>query len=197
MDTQQTTIASYDQVSNQYLTKNRDRSVICESLTRFANLVTSGGLILDIGCGPGFDAKILRDKGFQVHGLDRSKGMIQTGKNNFPGTFVQGDMTHLPFLQAADGLWVNASLLHIQRDKVPLVLREFYRILRPNGILYVAVQKGTEEQWRTGPYTETTKRWFTYWTSNALKKQLIDSKFEILDLQSNAVWLNFCAKKRS
>ena len=150
MNTTQTTIASYDQVSGQYVQKNHDRSVIRESLNRFANYVTSGGLVLDIGYGPGFDAELLRKKGFDVHGFDRSTCMIKAGKSKFPGTFIQGDMTHLPFRQIAAGLWVNASLLHIPREKVPLVLNEFYQILRSEDILYVSLQKGAEEKWHIG-----------------------------------------------
>jgi len=57
MNPNQTTIASYDQVAEQYVARNHDRSVINESLNRFANYVTPDGLVLDIGCGPGFDAE--------------------------------------------------------------------------------------------------------------------------------------------
>jgi len=65
------------------------------------------------------------------------------------------------------------------------VLREFYQILKTDGILYISVQKGSDEKWRTGPYSETTKRWFTYWPSEAIEDQLTESGFEILDRQSN------------
>jgi ubiquinone/menaquinone biosynthesis C-methylase UbiE len=195
MNPSQTTTNSYDQITDQYLQRNQDRSVMAESLDRFANYLTPGGIVLDVGCGPGFDAALLRDKNLQVTGIDRSLGMMTAGKNLFPGTYVQADMAHLPFKPIFDGLWVNASLLHIQRDQVPLVLQEFCQILKPSGILFISVQKGSDEKWITGPYTNTVKRWFTYWTYKTLEECLRQSGFKILDHQSSDIWLHIYSKK--
>jgi trans-aconitate methyltransferase len=48
--------------------------------------------ILDIGCGTGKIDKLLKDKGYEIIGIDNSKEMIEHAQRNYPGiTFKQMD----------------------------------------------------------------------------------------------------------
>jgi SAM-dependent methyltransferase len=197
MSTRLGTIQTYDRIAEVYLERNRNRNPILDDLNRFALYLESGNLILDVGCGPGFDAELLREKGYRVVGVEFSNQMINVGKCYFPGNFIRADMVHLPFREGIDGLWVNASLLHIERDAVSQTLQGFYRTLKSGGILYVSVQKGAGEKWRLGAYGEPVSRWFTYWQAEDLKKAVANVGFEILDICMNEQWLKCFARKIS
>lgn len=191
------TIHSYDRIAEVYLEKNRNRSPIMDDLNRFALYLESGSLVLDVGCGPGFDAELLRERGYRVVGVEFSSQMIKVGRRHFPSIFIRADMEHLPFTPGIDGLWVNASLLHIERDAVSQTLQGFNRILKTNGILYVSVQRGTGKERRFGAYGEPVSRLFTYWQAEDLKASMADAGFEILDIWMNEQWLKCFAKKIS
>ena len=187
-------------IASDYLERNRDRSVIQESIDRFASHLKRGDIIVDVGCGPGFDAAIFRSKGFKVYALDRSTGMIDRGRREFQETFIQADMRHLPFHNKINGLWVFASLLHLQRDEVPDTLCKFYRTLQKEGIILISVIKGAGEGWDDCPYGGDTSRWFTYWEEEQLDILLHKANFLILDswcsIAPKQKWLVRICKKQ-
>jgi SAM-dependent methyltransferase len=187
------TTQTYNQIAERFLERNRDRGRIKKNVVRFAQHLTQGSLVLDIGCGPGFDAKLLRDLGFRVVGIELSSQMIEVGKCHFPGLFVQADMEHLPFKAIADGLWVNASFLHVERDVIAQTLREFHAVLRPKGVIFINVKEGSGEGWEYGPYDETLPRWFTYWQAKDLECSLTSNGFRSVDFWSNGTWIKCCA----
>lgn len=56
----------------------------------------------------------------------------------------------LPFdqisvVEAYDGVWANACLLHVPRDQFPDVLRRIHQALRPDGLFYASYKAGTAE----------------------------------------------------
>lgn len=187
------TIHSYNQIAECFYENNKDRSNVEGNMDRFVQHCKPNDLILDIGCGPGFDGELLRAKGLRVIGLDLSKQMLQIGKDKFPFPFVQADMEALPVLPQIDGLWVNASLLHIEREAIPETLGEFARVLKPRGTLFISVKNGVGEKWEPGH--ENTPRWFTYWREDQLTDVLQDSGFQILEIWSDDVWIKCCAMK--
>ena len=187
------TTQTYNQIAERFLERNRDRGRIKENLDRFTQHLTQGSLVLDIGCGPGFDAQLLRDRGFRVVGVELASQMIRVGKRHFPGLFVQTDMEHLPFKPIAKGLWVNASFLHVERDVVAQTLREFRCVLRPKGVIFMSVKEGSGEGWEYGPYDKSLPRWFTYWKAKDLERGLTSNGFRTLDLWSSGTWIRCCA----
>ena len=187
------TIQSYNQIAEVFYEKNKDRSKIADNLDRFARYCQPSDLIADVGCGPGFDGELLRARGFRVIGLDLSCQMIRIGKRMFDWPFIQADMEALPFLPGLDGLWVNASLLHIERSVVPETLNDFSSVLKPGGVFFVSVKNGAGEKWEPGD--EGVPRWFTYWREDALGEVVRDAGFQILDMWSNEDWIKCCARK--
>ena len=175
------TRASYDLLAPRYAEVRRDRSVVEPHLHRFASLLAPGSLVLDVGCGPGFDAAALRERGLRVIGLDRSSGMLHSGLAEWPGPRVQADMRALPIRSGVGGLWVSASLLHLERDDVPGTLAGFRRVLAPGGWLYLSVKGGSGGGWDEKPYGVELPRWFTYWSGDELDAALERAAFEVAD----------------
>lgn len=194
------TAASYDQIADDYLERWRDRSPVRRAMERFVALVPRGGSVLDVGCGPGFDAAALREHGLRVVGLDRSAGMLAAGRRHFPGRYVLGDMRFLPFRLAFDGLWVNASMLHIERGDVKGTLAGFWRVLKPGGIVYLSLKKGSGSGWLESGYGSQRQRFFTFWEPDELDVVLRQSGFMTLEGWENegesAHWLNRLLQKK-
>lgn len=192
--TLQRTIASYDEIADDYWQQWRDRSVMERALARFVERVRPEGLVVDVGCGPGFDAAVLRAEGLQTVGLDLSRGMVAVGRRHYPCVFVQGDMRRLPLgAEGVDGLWASASLLHLPPDEAEATLQEFYRVLRPSGVLYLSVKEGTGTAWRQDACGRRALRFFAYWEAAGLDRALEAAGFDVVEAWRNeaaAVWLN-------
>jgi ubiquinone/menaquinone biosynthesis C-methylase UbiE len=175
------TRASYDAIADRFRERTSDRSRMADVAGRFAARVGRGGLVLDVGAGPGADSAELRARGLRVVSLDFSRGMLRSGLRDYPGPRVQAEMARLPFGAVANGLWVNASLLHVAREHVPAVLRELRRVLAPPAILHVSVKLGEADGWETARYGAEHPRWFTYFTPESLDGALAGAGFRILE----------------
>jgi SAM-dependent methyltransferase len=80
--------------------------------------------LLELGCGTGKHATLLAEKGFQVHGVDRSARMLQQANNNLLQIlpeiatnlqFTNGDIQHIRLNQKFDAI---ISLFHVMSYQV-------------------------------------------------------------------------------
>ena len=194
---------TYTQIAESYLNAHEDRSVIVPQIEKFVSLVKPEGLVLDVGCGPGFDTAVIQTHNLRVISMDYNWHMMTAGctKLNLTNDFVQVDMRQLPVGECVDGLWVNASLLHIPRNEVLATMQEFYRVLHSDGILLLAVKHGEGELWTEKSYGHDLPRFFTLWQPEKLDKVIESAKFTIVDgwLDTNAPtpWIIRFAKKQS
>lgn len=111
------------------------------ALGLFANqvLTAGGGLVADVGCGPGHVTAHLHGLGVDAFGIDLSPGMIEVARSDHPGLrFEVGSMTNLDLPAASvSGLIAWWSLIHISDEAMPAVLGHFHRVLRPGGPIQV------------------------------------------------------------
>ena len=93
---------------------------------------------LDAGCGTGFQAAILAEMGYAVHGLDLSHGLLRGARERLGGApLVQGDVETLPYGAGAfDAATCCGSTLSYVGD-ARRALSEIARVLRPGGRLLV------------------------------------------------------------
>jgi len=142
--------SSYDRVADEYVRRIYDelqhKPLDRQLLDKFADRVRPVGLACDMGCGPGHVARYLHERGMQVCGVDLSPEMVERARRLNPGiTFMQGDMLGL---DAADGAWAGIvafySIIHIPRPDVVRALRELKRVLRPDGLLFLAFHVGDD-----------------------------------------------------
>lgn len=178
-DEMRRTRRTYDAVAAEFLERTRDRGPMQEALDRFRAGLGAGALVLDVGSGPGTDSAELRARGLRVVSVDLSLGMLKAGLASLPGLRVQADMRRLPFGRVADGLWANASLLHLRRDEFPAALRELGRVLRRHGLLHVGVKRGCREGFEEERYGPGLPRYFTFWEAADLDAALRAAGFRI------------------
>jgi len=102
----------------------------------------AGERLLDVPCGQGRHAHLLAEAGFDVTGLDFSKHLLDVARER--GTapnlrYVRGDMRRLPArwtgrFAAVLNLFTSFGFFLDPADDVRVV-REFARVLRPDGVL--------------------------------------------------------------
>ena len=142
--------ATYDRVAEEYAQRIFDelqyKPLDRQLLDRLADSVPAGGIICDMGCGPGQIARYLCDRGAQVIGVDLSAHMIAEAQQLNPDIeFRQGNMLAL---DVEDEAWAAIaafySIIHIPRVEVLTALHELKRVLQPDGLLLLAFHLGTE-----------------------------------------------------
>jgi SAM-dependent methyltransferase len=106
-----------------------------------ASAAPTGGIVLEVGCGPGhLSTQLARDHGLVVTGLDLDPAMIERaratagrlGAGVRAPDFVVGDVASLPFPDGSFDLVVSTMSLHHWADATA-GLTEIARVLRPEG----------------------------------------------------------------
>jgi len=96
--------------------------------------------VLDVGCGTGTLAGMLRKEGIQAVGLDPSPGMIRVSRKISQGSFglVRGRGELLPFSSGAFHGVVFSMIIHENPpSRRKEILEEALRVLGPRGTLII------------------------------------------------------------
>jgi ubiquinone/menaquinone biosynthesis C-methylase UbiE len=189
---------TYDVIAARYLEKARDLAALEPYLDAFAQALAPGARVVDLGAGPGIDTALLRARELRAIGLDFSLGMLRAGVGEWPGTRVQGDARRLPFATGGvDGVWANASLLHLTRVDAMGALAEVRRILRRGGVLFMTMKAGSGAATDRAPYG--LPRFFQYWSDAELDAALDTHAFDVLtcttDILPRGRWLCRLARR--
>lgn len=99
----------------------------------------AGEVVLDAGCGTGWGAAGLRCAvpGLRVVGSDLSAGMLGRAASAGAAPLLQADATRLPLRTGSVDVLLCRGVLHHLPD-VGAALREWRRVLRPDGAVVVA-----------------------------------------------------------
>ncbi len=118
------------------------------SLSLFAELVDAagGGLVADVGCGPGYVTHHLHQLGVEVVGIDLSPEMVAVARRDYPDLrFEVGTMTDLDLADdSLTGMLAFWSVIHVPDRALPTVFAQFRRVLRPGCPLLVGFHVGDE-----------------------------------------------------
>jgi SAM-dependent methyltransferase len=131
-------------VKNLMTEKPLDRAM----LASFAELVlTDGGQVGDLGCGPGRVTAHLHSLGVNAFGIDLSPEMVAVARRMYPDLqFDEGRLTELDLKDASlAGAVAWYSIIHTPPALLPPVFAEFERVLAPGGHLLLAFQVGDNE----------------------------------------------------
>jgi SAM-dependent methyltransferase len=125
-------------------------------LARFLALLAPAATILELGCGAGFDSAAMLARGFDVHATDGSPEMAEEASRRLGravGTLLFHDLDEV---EAYDGVWANACLLHVPSDELAGVLGLIRRALKPEGVFYASYKAGDAEG------RDTLNRYYNY-----------------------------------
>jgi len=153
------TIRHYEANAQAFWEGTKDHDV-SQNLAAFLGACKTGSSldILDLGCGPGRDVRYFQSIGHRPVGLDGSAAFCQMAAQLTGCPIWQQDFLDLDLpAQAFDGIYANASLFHVPRQRLPDVLATLHQALRPDGVLFTSNPRGHGEQvhgQRYGHYME-------------------------------------------
>ena len=144
----------------------------------------SGGVILDVGFGSGRDMLYFRSKGYEVEGIDPEQAFVDHALSLGLHVIKADALSYRPD-KAYDGIWANASLLHLPREKMKQAIERLKGMLSDKGILFISLKKGIGES------IDALGRPMTY----VSEEELMELGLEILSISPDALgrdvkWIN-------
>jgi SAM-dependent methyltransferase len=101
--------------------------------------------------------------------------------------------------EAYDGIWACASVLHVEKSRIPELLRILYRALRKGGVLYLSFKYGDHNGMRDGRhFTDLNEGSFRELLGRVYGEEISEDDFRIVDewrsvdvrRGKNVQWLN-------
>ncbi len=131
------------------------------------------GLILDLGCGPGWHLPVLAP----AVGVDLSGEMTRLASGH--GDVAQADLSRLPFArESIGGVWASRSLVHLQRTEVPMALAELHRVMQTGATGYLWLFEGDSEGTQSVD-DPLPGRTFSFWPPDLLRRTLAGAGFDV------------------
>lgn len=172
------TLRYYENHAEEYCEQTRNWDMR-KHYALFEKYLPENAYILDFGCGSGRDSKHFLEQGHQVRATDGSRAICEIASD-----FIGQEVEHLYFDQlddknTYDGIWACASILHLERKKLPGIFTKMLRALKPGGIIYTSFKVGTGARTKEGKlYTEFTLEELAKLIAGLpIPAQLIDSSF--------------------
>ncbi len=179
-----------------------------EGTDKFLSLLPKESTVLDVGCGGGIKSNYIAGKGYRVTGIDFSEKMIEVAHRKFPK--IDFDVVDIymidKYQKMFDGIFAQAVLLHIPKNKVMEVLEKIKDKLKPCGLLYIGVKKIKDGQIedesikKENDYGYEYERFFSYFTPEELKNYMKQLDMEIVwegvTTSGRADWIQIIGKKK-
>jgi|SRR3989344_6247075 len=138
----------------------------------------AGNKILDIGSGPGNHAEYFKSKGFDVICGDISPAMVSLcAQKGLRAELIDIEEKTLP--DTFHAVWAYAVLLHIPKNKIKKAVENILVMLKPGGLIGLALKEGEGEHMETHHSYPNTERLFTYFTDQEVRELFLPT-FDLL-----------------
>ena len=141
---------------------------------KFETYVTDGGRILDAGCGSGRDSRAFKQHGFSVVAFDASREMCKMASELLGEEVWQMRFDEIAFDSEFDGVWACASLLHVELEKLPKILKKLYKALKDKGVMYASFKYGEG-------VAQRGERTFSNFTEYSAQKLMESVGFKVIE----------------
>ena len=176
------TIDAYNASPDKYVDTTKTL-VMRPELENFASLLPDkSSLVLDAGCAFGKDSAILTNMGVKLIGIDMSDELLKRAAMIHPDfEFIKMDVRNLKFPDNYfSGIWCNAVLLHLTDSDILITLKEFHRVLKMNGVIYISFKEGEGTENITETFTSDKSRFYNFKTIESVIDLLEKSDFKII-----------------
>ena len=178
MSTDRDTVAYYDTIAAEYAAEAAAMpDWVATEIDAFVTQIGGSGRILEIGSGGGRDALEVEKRGICVRRTDVSKGFVDLLRGRgfkadlldpLTDDLADPERPGTPY----DGIWACASLIHVAREDLGMVLGRLAEATRAGGRLHVSVRDGDGEDVSADGDRRLVE---TYWREPALRAVLTDA----------------------
>jgi ubiquinone/menaquinone biosynthesis C-methylase UbiE len=167
----------------------------------FLGRIPKGGKILDVGSGSGDHAFFFKNNGYDVLCIDISEEMVRLCREKGLNAEVM-DFEEMDFApESFDGVWAYTSLLHTPKANIDKMLVKIKEILRPRGVLMVAMKEGSGERLESDERYPGTKRWMSLFSEEELRN-FLQPHFKIeffskTKVSEGHVFLNYICRQKT
>jgi SAM-dependent methyltransferase len=193
---------TYDRIAEDWAKDHQGDTRWLECTARFASLLPQHARVLDAGCGSGLKAKFFEDRGVRVLGIDFSEKFLQIARRTAPASdFRLLDLRDIRTLsEEFDGVFAQASLLHIPKTEIFSVIEGMVSRLVPRGLLYIAVKtrlpgSPEEEMVTENDYGYDYERFFSYYTMEEMRSYVDRLGLSLVDAEVSQYWIQIIARK--
>ena len=162
-------VKSYEKYAHERASHSPDAFKVRER-SEFLKFLKDEGreTLLEIGCGPGWDAQFFQSQGFRVLAVDNTPMMVKlTAEKGVPTQVLDCyDLDEIS--ECFDAVYTMNCLLHIPKRDFDRVLDLISGRLNENGLMYLGIWGDTnfEGIWEKDRYEP--KRFFSFWKTEAL-----------------------------
>ncbi len=162
-------------------------------LTMLTKRLKPGDTILDVGCGAGRDLLWLKEKGYQMTGLERCVGLAKIAREHSGCSVIMGDFRKFDFSDIYfGGILLIGALVHVEHGELEQVMQNISKGLKEDGFILLTLKEGIGR--KTGP----DGRIFMLWQQNILERIFRNISFTVeeffknkSEIDTNEVWLNY------
>jgi SAM-dependent methyltransferase len=164
------------------------KKLLCFNITTRDPSFKSPGTFLDVGCGSGWFLEVMRSRGWMTHGVEISEAAARLGRESKNLQIYCGTLHDAKFpSESFDYVRSNHSFEHMSEPNE--ALDEMYRILKPNGKLFIGVPNvrslNAQVFKRYWWYLGAPVHPFTY-SVKTLSEMLARHKFEVCTVNYNS-----------
>ena len=193
---------TYDRIAQDWARDHAGDTWWLEGTAKFASLLPQGARVLDAGCGSGQKARFFQDRGAHVLGIDFSEKLLEIARQTSTASdFRLLDLRDIRTLsEEFDGVFAQASLLHIPKMETFSVIEGMVSRLVPQGLLYIAVKAQRpghpeEEMVTENDYGYDYERFFSYYTLDQMRGHVDRLGLSLIDGEVSQDWMQLIARK--
>ncbi len=172
---------SYNLTAEKFKKRFENYQPYRKSVEKFISFLPRECHILDVGCGPGINAKCFLKHNHKVTGIDYSTEMIKIAKEDCPGgTFLVADLNDINLKAKYDAIYASFIIVHLSDEETNQFLEKLPNLLtgdKPK--LYLSFMCG-----KTPGYEKTTFSeypiFYNYYDKKVIKNKLEKLGFKVL-----------------
>lgn len=134
----------YESWDEEYLHGTHWEGKVSKHIGKFLKYLKKGDKILDAGCGTGRNSIYLKERGYDVVGTDLSKVAISRARKAAKDLKIQYKVDSVEKSsfpdRSFDKIFCGQVLHAVDFEEA---VRELYRILKPDGILFIVMYEST------------------------------------------------------
>ena len=147
-----------------------------------SNLLQDNYNILDLACGPANISKYLLKKNkLNITGFDLSEEMLKIAKINIPdGNFFKKSIIDFNINDKFEAVIIGFGLPYLNQDQLSSCIKNSYKALRGNGIIYISFMDGDKEGFEKPSFNKNIKIYLYYHKKEKIIDLLRKTGFSIL-----------------